>query len=89
MHCPSYARIIVRGLDTLEPVKEGEIGFLEVLTPFGVSASVNHAIIIDDVVQLISKKKCPECCYPGATFRVLGRLKNQKGIGCSSFVKWI
>lgn len=89
MHCPSYARIIVRSLDTLEPVKEGEIGFLEVLTPFGVSASVNHAIIIDDVVQLISKKKCPECCYPGATFRVLGRLKNQKGIGCSSFIKWI
>jgi len=90
MHCPPYAKILLRSLDTLEPLKnEGDRGLLEVITPFGNSASVNHAILVDDLVELVSKDKCPECGYEGATFRVLGRIEDKEGIGCSSVITWI
>ncbi|MFX1273887.1 MAG: hypothetical protein ACFFBP_02940 [Promethearchaeota archaeon] len=89
-HCPPYARILVRDIDTLEPLtKEGDRGFLEVLTPFGSNASVKHAVGVDDRVELISKNKCPECGYEGSTFRVLGRYEKKEGLGCSSLVTWI
>ena len=90
MHCPPYAKILVRSIDTLEPLKKvGDRGLLEVLTPFGNSASVNHAIVVDDLVELVSTDNCSECGYKGATFRVLGRIEDKEGIGCSSVINWI
>ena len=89
-HCPSQARIIIRDLDDLEPLKKtGDRGLLEVITPFGVAASVNHAIIVDDIVGIVSKNKCPECGYEGDTFIVHGRIENKQGLGCSSILEWI
>ena len=89
-HCPSQARIIIRDLNTQEPLKQaGDRGFLEVLTPFGVAASVNHAVIVDDLVELVSKNKCPECGYEGDAFIVHGRIENKQGLGCSSILEWI
>jgi hypothetical protein len=88
-HVPSYARIIIRDISTLDPLKKvGDTGFLEVLSPFGVSASLRHAVIVDDQVELISKGKCPECGQEGDTFRILGRIKESEGIGCSSLITW-
>ncbi len=89
-HCPPQARIIIRDLNTLEPLRNvGDKGFLEVLTPFGVAASVNHAVLVDDLVELVSKNKCPECDYEGDTFMVQGRIQDKEGLGCSSLVEWI
>ncbi|MFW9772603.1 MAG: hypothetical protein ACFFEO_10650 [Candidatus Thorarchaeota archaeon] len=89
-HCPPQARIIVRDINTLDPLnKDGDQGFLEVLTPFGVAASVNHAIVVDDLVELVSKRRCPECQYEGDAFLVQGRIKDKEGLGCSSTVEWI
>ncbi|MFX0074552.1 MAG: hypothetical protein ACFE96_03865 [Candidatus Hermodarchaeota archaeon] len=89
-HCPAQARIIVRDLNTLDPLrKEGDRGFLEVLTPFGVNASVNHAVLVDDLVELVSINKCTECGYQGDTFIVQGRIEDKIGLGCSSLVEWI
>lgn len=89
LHCPNTARIIVRDLNKLIPVGPGEEGLLEVITPYGVNGSVNQAVMVDDIVELISKNKCPECGYQGATFRILGRLKNAQGKSCSSLINWI
>jgi len=89
-HCPPQARIIIRDLNTLDPLKKvGDRGFIEVFTPFGVATSVNHAISIDDLVELVSKNKCPECGYEGDTFIVHGRIREKEGLGCSSIVEWI
>ena len=90
LHCPDTARIIVRDLDKLEPVNEGMEGLLEVITPYGVNGSINQAVLVDDIVELISKKKCPECGYEGgATFRVIGRLTDAQGRSCSSIIDWL
>ena len=89
-HCPQYSRIILRDVESLEPLKnEGDRGFLEVLTPFGSSASVKHAVIVDDQVELVSRNKCTETGREGATFRILGRVTESEGIGCHSLIKWI
>jgi len=89
-HCPQYARIIIREILSREPVKKvGDRGFLEVLTPFGSSASVRHAVTVDDYIELVSKNKCPECGYEGDTFKILGRIEGKDGLGCSSIISWI
>ena len=89
-HCPPQARIIIRDMNTLDPLRNaGDNGFLEVLTPFGVATSVNHAILVDDQVELVSINRCPECGYEGDTFLVQGRIEDKKGLGCSSLVEWI
>ena len=89
VHCPNTSRIIVRDLEKLEPINSGEEGLLEVITPYGVNGSINQAILVDDIVELISKSKCPECGYEGATFRIIGRLKNAQGKSCSSLINWL
>jgi len=89
LHVPDTSRIIVRDINTFDPVKEGEDGLLEVITPYGVNGSINQAVIVDDIVELISKNACPECGYKGAVFRVLGRLNNVQGKSCSSLFNWI
>ncbi|MFX0007195.1 MAG: hypothetical protein ACFFA7_09025 [Promethearchaeota archaeon] len=89
LHCPNTSRIIVRDLDTLDPVSKGMEGLLEVITPYGVNGSINQAVLVDDIVELITESKCPECGYEGAAFRVLGRLKNAQGKSCSSIINWV
>ncbi|MFX0020992.1 MAG: hypothetical protein ACFE9S_01605 [Candidatus Hermodarchaeota archaeon] len=89
LHCPNTSRIIVRDLDKLDPVDEGMEGLLEVITPYGVNGSINQAVLVDDIVELIAENKCPECGYEGATFRVLGRLRNAQGKSCSSIINWV
>jgi hypothetical protein len=89
-HCPPQARIIIRDMNTLDPLRNvGDKGFLEVLTPFGVAASVNHAVLVDDLVELVAKNKCSECGYEGDAFTVQGRIEDKEGLGCSSLVEWI
>ncbi|MHC1591556.1 MAG: LuxE/PaaK family acyltransferase [Candidatus Helarchaeales archaeon] len=89
LHCPNTARIIVRDIEKLEPVEKGEEGLLEVITPYGVNGSINQAVLIDDIVELISIERCPDCGYEGAVFRVIGRLENAQGKSCSSLINWI
>ncbi|MDX1799117.1 MAG: hypothetical protein R3255_10750 [Candidatus Lokiarchaeia archaeon] len=89
LHCPNTSRIIVRDLDKLDPVSKGMEGLLEVITPYGVNGTINQAVLVDDIVELITESKCPECGYEGAAFRVLGRLKNAQGKSCSSIINWV
>jgi len=89
LHCPNTSRIIIRDIENLNPIDDGIEGLLEVITPYGVNGSINQAVIVDDIVEIISKNKCPECGYKGATFRVIGRLKNAQGKSCSSLIDWL
>ena len=46
-------RIIVRDVDTLEPIKRtGEPGILELITPYGVNSYAGVSVLLDDIVQL-------------------------------------
>ncbi|MHA1649632.1 MAG: LuxE/PaaK family acyltransferase, partial [Candidatus Helarchaeota archaeon] len=78
----------VRDPETLEPVKPGEIGLLEVLTPYGINGYSSCAIIVDDLVQLIGDNDsvCNECGYKGARFIHKGRQSPPDGKSCSSIL---
>lgn len=88
LHVPPYVKIIVRDIETLEPVKPGETGLLEVLTPYGLSGNSSCAIIVDDIVHLIgdNESTCPECGYKGAHFIHKGRQSPPDGQSCSSIL---
>ena len=78
-------RIVVRDVNTLEPIKKtGEPGILELITPYGVNSYAGVAVLLDDLVQVEHWDKCPECGREGAIFRVIGRLTPSIGKGCSS-----
>ncbi|MFX0077496.1 MAG: hypothetical protein ACFE96_18790 [Candidatus Hermodarchaeota archaeon] len=78
-------RIVVRDMETLEPVKTtGEPGVLELITPYGVKSYAGVAVLLDDIVQVENWERCPECGREGAIFRVIGRLTPSIGKGCSS-----
>ncbi len=78
-------RIVVRDVNTLEPLKKtGEPGILELITPYGVNSYAGVAVLLDDQVQVENWEKCPECGREGAIFRVIGRLTPSIGKGCSS-----
>jgi len=78
-------RIVVRDVNTLEPLKKtGEPGILELITPYGVNSYAGVAVLLDDLVQVENWEKCPECGREGAIFRVIGRLTPSIGKGCSS-----
>jgi len=90
MHCPLSSRILVRNLETQEPVKTGETGLIEVISPYAVKGYVGVAILGDDVVKLLgdNQSTCPECGYKGAHFIILGRSKTAPGRSCASILKW-
>lgn len=81
----TQGRIVVRDVNTLEPIKKtGEPGILELITPYGVNSYAGLAVLLDDLVQVEHWEKCPECGREGAVFRVIGRLTPSIGKGCSS-----
>ncbi|MCK4381532.1 MAG: hypothetical protein KAW51_10370, partial [Candidatus Lokiarchaeota archaeon] len=78
-------RIVVRDIESLEPIKEtGKPGLLELITPYGVDSYAGVAVLLDDIVQVENWERCPECGREGSIFRVLGRLTPSVGKGCSS-----
>ncbi|MFX1280997.1 MAG: hypothetical protein ACFFA3_16720 [Promethearchaeota archaeon] len=78
-------RIVIRDIDTLEPIKKtGETGILELITPYGVESYAGVAVLLDDLVQIVNWERCPECDREGTVFRIIGRLTPSIGKGCSS-----
>jgi len=81
----NQGRIVVRDVNTLEPIKKtGQPGILELITPYGVKSYAGVAVLLDDLVQVENWEKCPECGREGAIFRIVGRLTPSIGKGCSS-----
>ena len=78
-------RIVVRDIESLEPIKmTGKPGLLELITPYGVDSYSGVAVLLDDIVQVENWERCPECGREGAIFRVIGRATPSIGKGCSS-----
>jgi hypothetical protein len=91
MHCPPSSRILVRNQETYEPVKVGDNGLIEVVSPYAVKGYVGVAILGDDIVSLLgdNRSTCPECGYKGAHFMILGRSRAAPGRSCASLLKWV
>lgn len=87
-HIPSWGRVLIRDVKTLSILnKEGDKGFIEVLNAYGTSAFAGASVLVDDLGEIISTEKCPECKKDGMTIRILGRVTGAEAKGCGATLK--
>ena len=79
LHVPVYARSLIRDTETLAPLPHGEVGLLELCSPFNLSMPT-LAILTSDYA--VSGHGCP--CGRGTDyFTLLGRAGTRKNKGCA------
>lgn len=69
-HIPNYARIIIRDVETLQPVKPGEVGLINLLTPMSIGTPI-LSIMTDDL-GILHEERCP-CGEKSMYLEILGR----------------
>lgn len=71
-HVPVYSRVIIRDVDTLEPVPNGTIGLVNLLTPM-VWGCPLLSVMTDDLGVLHDGDTCP-CGTPSPWLEIIGRV---------------
>ncbi|MCB2294119.1 acyl-protein synthetase [Clostridium algoriphilum] len=79
-HVPNFAEIIIRDIQTLEEVKFGEKGLIEVMSILG-SSYPSQAILTEDIGKFIGIDDCP-CGRRGKYFRFKSRVDKAEVRGC-------
>ncbi len=80
-HIPVYSRVIIRDVDTLEPVKNGEVGLVNLLTPM--VDSVPILSIMTDDLGILHEEKC-SCGENTPWLEILGRVGIKDIVTCAA-----
>lgn len=80
-HVPVYARVIIRDVDTLEPVPDGTPGLVNLLTPM--IDSVPILSIMTDDLGILHDEKC-ECGLDTPWLEILGRVGIKDIVTCAA-----
>jgi phenylacetate-coenzyme A ligase PaaK-like adenylate-forming protein len=78
-HVPHFARALARHPGTLAPLREGEAGFLNLVTPYMLSMP-SVSLLTSDLAAV--RHGCP-CGSNTATIELQGRLGTRKNKGCA------
>jgi len=79
-HVPNFAEVIIRDIQTLEEVKIGGTGLIEVMSILG-SSYPSQAILTEDIGEFIGVDDCP-CGRRGKYFRFKSRVDKAETRGC-------
>ncbi len=79
-HIPVYGRVIIRDVDTLEPVQNGRPGLVNLLTP--IFDSVPMLSILTDDIGILHDGPC-ECGESSPYLEILGRVGIKDIITCA------
>ena len=71
-HVPVYSRVIIRDCDTLKPVKNGEIGLVNLITPM-LAATPILSVMTDDLGVLHDGAECG-CGIDAPYLEIIGRV---------------
>lgn len=71
-HIPAYARVIIRDVDTLEPLPMGQVGLVNLITPL-IKATPVTSVMTDDLGVLGPGEACG-CGITSPTLTILGRV---------------
>lgn len=71
-HIPVYSRVIVRDVNTLEPLPPGRTGLVEFISPL-LKATPVLAVMTDDLGVLHPGASCP-CGNPSSWLEIVGRI---------------
>lgn len=80
-HVPVYGRVIIRDVDTLKPLKNGQIGLVNLLTPL--VDSVPILSIMTDDLGILHDEKC-NCGLDVPWLEILGRVGIKDIITCAA-----
>ena len=80
-HVPIYSRVIIRDVDTLEPVEPGHPGLINLLTPMVDNMPI-LSIMTDDL-GILHTEGCP-CGEKAPWFEILGRVGIKDIITCAA-----
>lgn len=80
-HEPSYSRVLIRDVKTLKVLKDGQLGFLNFISPYLLSVPANN-IIMPDLAVKYPAERCG-CGINRPFFEVIGRSGVNKSRGCA------
>ena len=80
-HVPTWARLLVRDVRTLDVVPDGEPGFLQLVSPYVTSAPA-HSMLMPDLVSRHPAGTCG-CDLPTPWFTVHGRAGTSRNRNCA------
>lgn len=84
-HIPNWGKVIIRDIKTLKPLNNpGDKGFIQMLNAYGTSAFAGASILVDDIGEIVSNDKCPECGQDCMTIKIIGRVKGAEAKGCGA-----
>ncbi len=81
MHCSNYSDIIIRRSKDFQAAKQGEKGFIELLSLLPTSYP-GHILLTEDIGEILGEDDCP-CGRRGKYFKIHGRAKGAELRGCS------
>ncbi len=82
MHIPPWIDVIVRDVETLEPVEIGEKGLANMINPIAYSYA-GVSVLQDDIIMITGKDECP-CGRKGKTIKIFGRAEGAEAKGCGA-----
>lgn len=84
LHPPSFADVIIRDPLTFEPLPDGEVGLVQVLSPVPHSFP-GHALLTEDLGVIVETDNGPQG-WQGKALRILGRVPKAELRGCSDVI---
>jgi phenylacetate-coenzyme A ligase PaaK-like adenylate-forming protein len=80
-HVPTWARALVRSVRTLEPVADGEPGYLQLISPY-ITSSPAHSVLMADLASRHPAAACG-CGIPTPWLVFHGRAGVSRNRGCA------
>lgn len=80
-HVPVYSRVIIRDVDTLEPVENGQVGLVNLLTPM--VDSVPILSVMTDDLGILHEEGC-SCGEKSPWLEILGRVGIKDIVTCAA-----
>ncbi|KAA2250974.1 acyl-protein synthase [Solihabitans fulvus] len=81
LHVPTWARVLIRSVRTLEPLPLGERGYLQFLSPYITSVPA-QSVLMGDLASLHGPDECG-CGLPTPWFQVHGRAGVSRNKSCA------
>lgn len=81
---PITAEIIIRDPRTLQPVKDGRVGLVEMITPLPHSYP-GIAVLLDDMGRIVTREPAEDRRF-GTAFEITGRAKEAEVRGCGDIL---
>lgn len=82
LHAPMWSRVVVRDVRNLQPVADGQPGFLSFASPY-ISSVPAHNVVMGDLAIRHAPGSCG-CGNPSAWFEVLGRAGTSSNKSCAA-----